>query len=152
MNLTGIPLRFIPAGYPQRSASNAIWMQYDQVGLGLPFLQRGCLGQGIWTTIKTKLLLAKGWDMAADIEKILQEVKALSPEKQQHVRQVLDEALPSTRASGPATEEEFQQQLVDAGLLREIKRHDVRQVPPQRRKRVDIQGTPLSETVIKERR
>ncbi len=90
--------------------------------------------------------------MTADFEKILQEVKALSPEKQQHVRQVLDAVLPSARASGSATEEEFQQQLVDAGLLREIKRHDVRQPPPQRRKRVDIQGTPLSETVIKERR
>jgi hypothetical protein len=42
--------------------------------------------------------------------------------------------------------------LVDVGLLREIKRHDVAQAPSHRRKRVDIQGTPLSETVIEERR
>jgi hypothetical protein len=90
--------------------------------------------------------------MTADLEKILQDVKALSPEDQQHLRQVLDEILPSTHVSGHAAEERFQQQLVEAGLLREIKRHDVRPVPPQRRKRVDIQGTPLSETVIEERR
>ncbi len=69
-------------------------------------------------------------------------------QEQNRARQVLDAALPSTRASWPATAEEFQQQLVDADLLREIKRHDVRPVTPQRRKRVDIQGTPLSETVM----
>ncbi len=89
--------------------------------------------------------------MPMNLEKILQNVQALSPEERQYLRQVLDEPLPSTRASRHATEKAFQQQLVNAGLLRESKRHEVRQ-PSPRRKRVDIQGTPLSETVIKERR
>jgi len=90
--------------------------------------------------------------MAVDLEKILQAVKALSPEERQHVRHVLDETLSSTRASEHANEEAFQQLLADVGLLREIKRYDVTQPPSHRRKRVDIQGTPLSETVIEERR
>lgn len=88
----------------------------------------------------------------ANLDKLLQDVKALSSEEQQLVRQALDETHTSTCAAGYATEGAFQQQLIDAGLLREIKHREARQMPSARRQRVAIQGKPLSETVIEERR
>lgn len=89
--------------------------------------------------------------MSIHLEKILQHAQALSLEERQYLRQVLDESFPPTHASQHATEEAFQQQLVKAGLLCNSKRREAKQLAP-RRKRVDIQGAPLSETVIEERR
>lgn len=90
--------------------------------------------------------------MATKLEQILQDVRALSPEDQQQLCRLLAETLPTFQAVAPATEATFQQQLVAAGLLREIKRPAATQVPSVRRPRVTVQGKPLSATVIEERR
>jgi hypothetical protein len=90
--------------------------------------------------------------MATNLEKVLRDVQALLPEDQQHVRQWLEEIQAATKPSEPATEGIFRQRLRHAGLLRTITPHGVEQEPSQRRKCVDIQGKPLSETVIEERR
>lgn len=90
--------------------------------------------------------------MATKLEQILQDVRALSPEDQQQLCRLLVETLPTFQAVAPATEATFQQQLVAAGLLREIKRPAATQVPSARRPRVTVQGKPLSATVIEERR
>ena len=90
--------------------------------------------------------------MATKLEQILQDVRALSPEDQQQLCRILAEPLPTFQAVAPATEATFQQQLVAAGLLREIKRLVATQVPSARRPRVTVQGKPLSATVIEERR
>lgn len=90
--------------------------------------------------------------MAVNLEKVLQDVQALSPEEQQQVRQRLEEIHAATKPSTHATEETFRQRLIHAGLLRTMTQHGAEQVPSQRYKRVKIQGKPLSETIIKERR
>ena len=90
--------------------------------------------------------------MATKLERILQDVQALSPEDQQQLCRLLAETLPTFQAVAPATEATFQQQLVAAGLLREIKRPAVTQMPSARCPRVTVQGEPLSATVIEERR
>ena len=90
--------------------------------------------------------------MATKLEQILQDVRALSPEDQQQLCRILAETLPAFQTVAPAPEATFQQQLVAAGLLREIKRPTATQVPPARRPRVTVQGKPLSATVIEERR
>jgi hypothetical protein len=90
--------------------------------------------------------------MTTKLEQILQDVQALSPEDQQQLCRLLAETLPTFQAVAPATEATFQQQLVVAGLLREIKRSAATQVSSARRPRVTVQGKPLSATVIEERR
>jgi len=90
--------------------------------------------------------------MATKLEKILQDVQALSPEDQRQLCRMLTETLATFQAVAPATEATFQQQLVAAGLLHEIKRPAATQVPSARCPRVTVQGKPLSATVIEERR
>ncbi len=90
--------------------------------------------------------------MATKLEQILQDVRALSPEDQQQLCRILAATLPVFQTVAPATEATFQQQLVAAGLLREIKWPAATQVPSARRPRVTVQGKPLSATVIEERR
>jgi hypothetical protein len=90
--------------------------------------------------------------MTTTLEDLLREVHALSPEDQQQFRRLLDIVLPSQPAASPATEEHFQQQLMAAGLLRDIKRPAAAPGSPPRPPRVTIQGPPLSTTVVEERR
>jgi hypothetical protein len=90
--------------------------------------------------------------MTTTIEYLLREVRALSPEDQQQFRRLLDSFLPSPQAASPATEERFQQQLMAAGLLREIKRPPAALVSLPRPPRVTLQGPPLSTTIVEERR
>jgi len=90
--------------------------------------------------------------MATKLERILQDVQALSTEDQQQLCRLLAETLPTFQAVAPATETTFQQQLVAAGLLRAIKRPATTQGASARRPRVTVQGKPLSATVIEERR
>jgi hypothetical protein len=78
--------------------------------------------------------------MATALDKILQEVQALSPEDQQQLRRILTETLPAPEAVTPSPEETFQQHLVAVGLLRAIKRPQASQGQPLRHPRVTIQG------------
>lgn len=90
---------------------------------------------------------------------ILSTIKTLSPEQVRQLRRQLDSALGLAASAGqPALTEvelsnkELQRRLFEAGLLREIKPpiHDL--TPYQNRQAVPVQGEPLSETVIRERR
>ncbi len=83
---------------------------------------------------------------------ILDSVKALSPEQMWQLRRELDLKLTASATQPAATDETLQRRLFEAGLLSEIK-------PPisdlsayRDRKAVPIEGEPLSETVIRERR
>jgi len=91
--------------------------------------------------------------MATDIEKLLQEIRSLPPEQQQQVREALDEQTsPTVPMDEASAEEEFKRRLVKAGLLREIK-PPIKDLSPYRdRKPFEIEGKPLSETIIEERR
>ena len=87
--------------------------------------------------------------MASELERLVEQVAALPNDQQRRFRELLDAAAPCQPA--PSPEEGFKQRLLRSGLLCEIKRPAKKASSP-RYPRVDIQGQPLSETVIKERR
>jgi len=84
------------------------------------------------------------------LDEVLERVKALTPAEQWRLRDVLDVMLEAPRA--PAmTEDEFEQEMAREGVMT---------VPPPitdlspyaRRQPVAIEGEPLSETILRERR
>ncbi len=85
-----------------------------------------------------------------NLDRILQEVKALTPDEQRSLRDMVDELLASsyTRMS----EDEFEQHLLKKGMISRI--------PPRvrdasfyaKRKPIKLEGKPVSETIIEERR
>lgn len=91
--------------------------------------------------------------MSADVERVLNEIKALTPEEQQQVRAALDTMLPVT--PGPQmTEEEFELMLVQKGILGGRRRApSPEEIESFRSYRpVEVKGKPVSETIIEERR
>lgn len=92
--------------------------------------------------------------MAADLESLIQQVQTLDVADLWRLREVIDARIGqvSPLANEAELEEEFKRRLLDAGLLKEIK-PPIRDYEPFRnRKPVPIQGKPLSETIIEERR
>ena len=87
--------------------------------------------------------------MASELESLVEQVAALPNDQQQRFRELLDTNPSCQPATSP--EASFKQKLLRSGLLREIK-HPAQTAAAPRPPRVDIQGEPLSETVIKERR
>jgi hypothetical protein len=92
--------------------------------------------------------------MGSDIEQIVQEIQALSREDQQRLRDLLNLQLSASYsfAAERSAEEEFQQRLIEAGLLREIKhpRRDPKAF--MTREPVTINGKDLSKIILEERR
>jgi hypothetical protein len=87
-------------------------------------------------------------------------IKTLSPEQMRQLHRELESEMAASCHRSPtatlteaeATDQDVQRQLFAAGLLNEIK-PPIRDLTPYRnRKPVPIQGEPLSETVIRERR
>ena len=87
--------------------------------------------------------------MASELERLVEQVAALPNEQQHRFREMLDASTSCQAATSP--EASFKQRLIRTGLLRAIK-HLSQTASSPRQPRVDIQGEPLSETVIKERR
>ena len=83
-------------------------------------------------------------------EKVVEEVKALSPAEQRKLRTLLDTFLAS--ADAPMTEDEFAYKQVEFGVLSEIKPPITDLAPSQNRQPVEITGKPLSEVILEERR
>jgi hypothetical protein len=81
---------------------------------------------------------------------MLNELRRLTLEEQRALREAIDRSL-STPPS-PPTEEQFERELFESGFLERIPpppsdAHDFEDEKP-----INIQGKPLSETVIEERR
>jgi hypothetical protein len=90
--------------------------------------------------------------MATDLQKVIEDVRSLPAEDQRRLRDVLDEQLGAAGRQFEPDEARFKQELVKAGLLKHIK-PPVRDLAPYRhRKPLQIDGPPLSETIIQERR
>jgi len=83
-------------------------------------------------------------------EKVVEEVKALSPAEQRQLRTLLDTFLTSTDA--PMTEDKFAHKLVEFGVLSEVKPPITDFAPYQSRQPVETTGKPLSEVILEERR
>jgi hypothetical protein len=89
----------------------------------------------------------------SEFNHLLSSLGALSPEQMQELRRELDGRIATAATKQPAaTDEELQRRLFEAGLLSEIKPPITDLTPYRNRKAVPIQGEPLSETVIRERR
>jgi len=84
------------------------------------------------------------------LDKVLADAHALSPEEQRRLRAKLDEWL----TPGPAcrTEAEFEQQLVAQGILSTVPPPVTDEAPARQRTRLQVHGTPLSETILEDRR
>jgi hypothetical protein len=91
---------------------------------------------------------------------LISSIKTLSPDQMRLLHRELESELaatgyrpaPDALTEAEAIAQDVQRQLVAAGLLNEIK-PPIRDLTPYRdRKPVPIQGEPLSETVIRERR
>jgi hypothetical protein len=81
------------------------------------------------------------------VDQILAEAKALSRDEQQQLRDTLDAWLRSERP-----EEQLERLLYDAGLLRDIHPAGAATVSSPRCLPVHVNGPPVSETLIEERR
>lgn len=86
----------------------------------------------------------------AIFHKILEQVKALSTDEQRQLRTLLDTLL--APPSAPPTEDEFERALVAAGLLSVPKLQDLDVEQYRQYQPVAVQGKPVSETLIEERR
>lgn len=95
--------------------------------------------------------------MAMGIDELIEEIKALPPEQQQRVRDTLGDACPPLPVrDDPSAEEEFKLRLLEAGLIQEIKRpeHHLQELQEAflNYQPIVVDGKPLSETIIEDRR
>ena len=86
----------------------------------------------------------------SNLDRVIEEVKALTPDEQRRLREWLDRSL--APPTPQMTEEEFEQHLLAKGIISEIPPPITDLTPFQNRKLMDVKGKPLSETVIEERR
>jgi hypothetical protein len=83
-------------------------------------------------------------------DKVVEEVKALSPAEQRQLRALLDTLLAPTLA--PMTEDAFAHKMLEFGVLSDVKPPIIDLTPYQNRKPVETTGKPLSEVILEERR
>jgi len=85
------------------------------------------------------------------VEKVLEEVKTLTPGEQRLVHTLLNSLL-ENQAHPQTTEGEFHQMLLHKGIISNIPNPADDADEDDEFEPVDVQGRPLSETVIEERR
>lgn len=91
--------------------------------------------------------------MSTNVERVLDQIRALTVEEQQEVRAALNPSA-SVEAQPLMTEDEFEQHLLANGVITEIP------PPPteadieafRNYKPITVEGKPVSETIIEERR
>ncbi|HEV7858925.1 MAG TPA: hypothetical protein VGO91_09875 [Pyrinomonadaceae bacterium] len=90
--------------------------------------------------------------MSAEVERVLGEIKALTPEERQQIRAALETML--TDMPGPQmTEEEFERHLLAKGIISSIPPRNTDYTAHRDFKPIEIlDGKPVSETIIEERR
>jgi hypothetical protein len=86
----------------------------------------------------------------SNLDQVIEEVKALTPDEQRKLRELLDNLIGG--ATPAITEEELQQRLYEKGVIGEIPSPITDLTPYRNRKLMEVKGKPLSETVIEERR
>lgn len=84
----------------------------------------------------------------ATLDRIVEEIKTLAPDERRHLREMLDAMMV------PAGEEEkrkaLQQALRAVGLVTQVRQPRATDTP--HRRRIEVQGKPVSETILAERR
>ena len=87
---------------------------------------------------------------SANLEKVIEEVKALTPDEQRQVRKLLDELLEESTPISPG--DLLARRLLESGMISRIPK---RPRDPKRHKEfkpIEVKGKPVSETIIEERR
>lgn len=86
----------------------------------------------------------------SNLDRLIEEVKTLTPDELRSLRDTVDELL--AKSAHQMTEEEFEQHLLKKGIISRI--------PPRirdasfyaNRKPIEVEGKPISEIIIEERR
>ena len=86
----------------------------------------------------------------SNLDRLIDEVKMLTPDEQRNLRDIVDELLAKTAPQ--MTEEEFEQRLLEKGVISRIPPPITDLTPYRNRKLIEVKGKPLSETIIEERR
>jgi hypothetical protein len=87
---------------------------------------------------------------SSNLDHLIEEVKTLTPDEQRNLRNIVDELLAKTAPL--MTEEEFEQRLLEKGIISRIPPPIIDLTPYRNRKLIEVKGKPLSETIIEERR
>ncbi len=82
--------------------------------------------------------------------RILDDVKRLTPDEQRQLREAIDRLL--SPASAPPTEEQFERELLESGVLDEAPSLPGAGAAISECIPLDLKGKPLSETIIEVRR
>ncbi len=85
------------------------------------------------------------------VEKVLEEVKTLTPGEQRQVHTLLNSLLENHVHTQP-TEDQFHQMLLRKGIITNIPNPTDDAEEDNEFEPIEVQGKPLSETVIEERR
>lgn len=86
----------------------------------------------------------------ANLDRLFEEVKRLTPEEQKGLRDLVDGLL--VNCAPQVTEDEFEQRLLDRGIISRIPAPITDLTPYRNRKLIEVKGKPLSETIIEDRR
>jgi hypothetical protein len=86
----------------------------------------------------------------ANLDRLIEEVKTLTSDEQRSLRDIVDELL--AKNAPQMTEEEFEQHLLEKGIISRIPPPITDLTPYRNRKLIEVKGKPLSETIIEERR
>lgn len=96
---------------------------------------------------------------ATTLERVVEEAKSLTPQEQQQLREMLDDWLPKTPTASEIaamTEKEKEQlllqRMLDKGLISQLPTRDAKDDKYVRHAPIVVQGEPVSETIIRERR
>jgi hypothetical protein len=90
---------------------------------------------------------------SANLEKVMEEIKALSPDDLRRIKSLIDSLLQAPGAkSAKSLEDQLDQRLLEAGVISEIPKRAPRPEHLKDFKPVEVKGKPISETIIEERR
>jgi len=87
---------------------------------------------------------------SANLERVIEEVKALTPGEMRQVRELIDSLLEQPSAASAA--ERLDQLLLQAGVISEIPPPLIEVSPFEDWRPVEVTGKPLSEIIIEDRR
>ena len=86
----------------------------------------------------------------ANLDRVIEEVKALTPDEQKQLREMLDVLM--VKSAPPMTEDEFERRLLEKGIISKIPSRSANPASYRSRKPVEVEGKPVSEIIIEERR
>lgn len=86
----------------------------------------------------------------SNLDRIVEEVRALTPDEKRVLRERLDLLLVSPQPE--ISEADFEKRLLERGVISSIPPPITDFEPYHNRKLIEVKGKPLSETIIEERR